>query len=116
MYPVFLPDPLYGNRLDVDYCCQTVAWFFKPYWSAERIAGTARAIVDGQARYWPRQQGIPFVGVYVGRPIADKPPERLAQELRIIREATKTTSLSVCDFGEFVRHPQMRQVVKDALR
>jgi len=112
VYPVFLPDPLYGNRLDVDYCCQTVAWFFKPYWSREKIERYTRTVVEQQNRYHARQQGIPFVGVYVGRPYADKSPERLAEELRIIKESGKTTSLSVCSFNEFVKHPEMRQVVK----
>ena len=115
VYPVFQPQPLYGNRLDVDYCCQTVAWFFKPYWSAEKVSRYARVVVDDAARYHPRQQGIPFVGVYVGRPYADKPRERLAQELRTIRAAARTTSLSVCSFNEFVKHPAVRQVVKQAL-
>ncbi|MFA7184789.1 MAG: carbohydrate-binding family 9-like protein, partial [Victivallales bacterium] len=32
IYPVFLPNPLYGNKCKVDYCGQTVSWFFKPYW------------------------------------------------------------------------------------
>lgn len=115
VYPVFLPEPLYGNRLDVDYCCQTAAWFFKPYWSREKVAHHARTIVAEQARYHARQRGIPFVGVYVGRPSADKSPERLAEELRIIRDAAKTTSLSVYSFNEFVKHPNVAEVVKRAL-
>ena len=28
VYPTFLPEPVYGWRLDVDTCCETVAWFF----------------------------------------------------------------------------------------
>ncbi len=37
VWPVYMPEPLYGNRLDIDYCAQTVAWFFKPYWSDKKI-------------------------------------------------------------------------------
>jgi len=115
VYPVFLPQPLYGNQLDVDYCCQTVAWFFQPYWSAEKIRQYTHTVVDEQARYHPRAVGIPFVGGYVGRPFGDKSPERLAEELRVIWEAGKTSRLSVCSFNEFVDHPEVRLVVKQAL-
>ena len=115
VYPTFLPEPLYGNRLNVDYCCQTVAWFFKPYWSDEKVRRYTRVVVAEQNRYFARQQGIPFVGVYVGRPYADKSPERLARELRIICDVDKTRSLSVCSFGSFVKHAEVRQTAKQAL-
>ena len=111
VYPVFLPEPLYGNRLDVDYCCQTVAWFFKPYWSREKITRYTRVVVNEADRYHSRQQGIPFVGVYVGRVYADKSAARLAEELRVIYETAGTTSLSVCSFNEFVKHAGVREVV-----
>jgi hypothetical protein len=114
VYPVFLPEPLYGNRLDVDYCCQTVAWFFQPYWTEQKVREYTRTVVGEQSRHHPRARGIPFVGVYVGRPYADKSPERLAEELRLIWEAGGTSSLSVCSFDEFVEHPEMCQVVKQA--
>ena len=116
VYPTFLPEPLYGNRLDVDYCCQTVAWFFKPYWSLDKVARYTRVVVNEAKRHHPRQQGIPFVGVYVGRAYADKSPERLAEELRVIHEIDGTNSLSVCGYNEFVKHPSMAEVVKQAAR
>jgi len=114
VYPVFLPEPLYGNRLDVDYCCQTVAWFFEPYWSAEKIAKYTRVVVEEQNRYHPRAQGIPFVGVYVGRPSADKSAARLAEELRTIREAGNTTRFSVCGYNDLAAHEDLRAVVRRA--
>jgi len=115
VYPVFLPEPLYGNRLDVDYCCQTVAWFFEPYWSPEKIARYVRTVVKEQNRYHLRQRGIPFVGLYVGRPSADKSPERFASELQTIHQTAGNTSLSVCTFNDFLKYPQMREVAKGAL-
>jgi len=115
VYPTFLPEPLYGNRLNLDYCCQTVAWFFEPYWPDEKVRRYTRIVVNEAKKHYPRQQGIPFVGVYVGRKIADKPPERLARELRLIREAGDTQSLSVCTFGDLVKHEAIRAVFKDAL-
>ena len=43
IYPVFLPEPFYGNRLDLDYCCHTAAWFLP--WSAAKIARTTKKMV-----------------------------------------------------------------------
>ena len=112
VYPVFQPEPLYGNRLDVDYCCQTVAWFFKPYWPREKVARYSRVVVNESRRHHRRQQGIPFVGVYVGRPMADKSPERLAEELAVIRETTGSDSLSICSFNNCIANAKMFEVLK----
>jgi hypothetical protein len=111
VYPVFLPEPLYGNRLDVDYCCQTVAWFFEPYWSREKIVRYTRAVVGGQNDHYPRPMGIPFVGIYVGRRSADKSPERLFEELATVRAAGGTSSLSVHAFNDVVAHPAIREAM-----
>jgi hypothetical protein len=116
VYPVFQPEPLYGNRLDVDYCCQTVAWFFEPYWSLEKVERYTRTVVREQNRYHRRQHGIPFVGVYIGRESADKPPERLAQELRTIHRVAGNTSLSVCTFNDLVKSAELRKTVREAER
>ena len=58
---------------------------------------------------------MPFFGLYVGRPDADKPPERLAEELAIIRQQGGLSALSVCSFDEFVKHESVRRVMKEAL-
>ena len=115
VYPVFLPEPLYANRLDVDYCCQTAAWFFKPYWPVAKVERYARSIVHSYGASYRQACGVPFVGVYVGRPYADKAPERFAEELRTIFGATGTTRLSLYDFGVIVDHEPMRLVLERAL-
>jgi len=116
VYPVFFPDPLYGNRLDVDYCCQTVAWFFVPYWSPERIADYASRVVRDQARYHPNAHGVPFIGVYSGKPFADKSPEHLTAELATVRQAVGLGALSIYNFDEFTRHPELRAALAQALQ
>lgn len=116
VYPTFLPEPLYGNRLDVDYCCQTVAWFFLPYWTPERIADTATRVVRDQARFVPAARGVPFIGVYAGRPFADKTSERLATELAAVRQAVGLNTLSIYNFDEFVTHSELKAVLAAALR
>lgn len=115
VYPTFLPEPLYGWRLDVDTCCETVAWFFEPYWSAEKVADHTLRVTRQEGRAFAGSRGVPFFGLYVGRPEADKPPARLAEELAIIRRHAGLRALSVCSFNEFVKHEEMRRVMKDAL-
>jgi hypothetical protein len=115
VYPTFLPEPVYGWRLDVDTCCETVAWFFEPYWSADKVADHTRRVTQRTGSPFAGSQGVPFFGLYVGRPDADKPPERLAEELAIIRQHAGLSALSVCSFNEFIKHEAMRRVVKEAL-
>jgi hypothetical protein len=115
VYPTFLPEPVYGWRLDVDTCCETVAWFFEPYWSAEKVADYTLRVTQRRGRAFAGSRGVPFFGLYVGRPEADKPPERLAEELAIIRKHAGLSALSVCSFNELVKHEAMRRVMKEAL-
>jgi len=115
VYPTFQPEPDYGWRLDVDTCCETVAWFFEPYWSRERVAEKTRFVARTEGRAFAGSRGVPFFGLYVGRPIADKPAERLAEELKVIRENAGLSALSVCSFNEFLIHDEMRKVMKEAL-
>lgn len=116
VYPTFLPEPLYGRRLKVDYCCQTAAWFFEPYWSDAKVRRYARTIATDRNPDYPAYRGIPFIGVYVARPIADKSAERLRHELVLIRSAAETDDLSVCTFSDFAMIPAMKEAVKEALR
>jgi hypothetical protein len=115
VYPTFLPEPVYGWRLDVDMCCETVAWFFEPYWSAEKVADHTRRVTQRTGRAFAGSRGVPFFGLYVGRPEGDKSPERLAEELALIRQHAGLSALSVCSFNEFVQHETPRRVLKEAL-
>jgi len=62
IWPVFAPEPLYGNRLDVDYCGQTAAWY--TLWPQEKIAEYSRRIVQDAQEYHQRQQGVGMIGYY----------------------------------------------------
>jgi len=62
IWPVFAPEPLYGNRLDVDYCGQTAAWY--TLWPQEKIAEYSRIIVEDAQKYHERQQGVGMIGYY----------------------------------------------------
>lgn len=62
LWPVFAPEPLYGNRLNVDECGQTAAWY--TLWPVEKIAAYSRRIVGEAKKYHPRQEGVGMIGYY----------------------------------------------------
>ena len=109
VWPVYQPMPLYGNMLDLDYCCQTVAWFFKPYWSDQKIAEYTRQVVEQEKKYHQRQKGVPFIG-YSG-----KTPERLERDLRIILKNDPSHSLSI-GFGEILIKEDSYAVLQKVFR
>ena len=106
LYPVFLPDPLYGKDLKADTVQETVAWYFQ--WPDAKIADYTRRINATERR--PGSVSIPFVGLNAtpGRALAFKTPERLEEELRIIL-AAGGRSLGVCNGGEMLK-PGYREV------
>lgn len=115
IYPVFLPEPLYGNRLKLDYSIQTAAWFFEPYWPEAKVRRYARAITAEEGKYHAGARGIPFVALYVQRPIADKPADRFAQELEWVFRAAGGTSISIYDFQLLTVHEAHRRALQEAL-
>lgn len=103
VYPTFLPEPLYGKRLDLDYCCQSVAWYFSPYWPDDKITRYAGRVVKEQNENYSRQRGIPFVGV--------KPAARFSAEVRLVRTATQSDALSVFNFTDVAASAELRQAL-----
>ena len=96
LYPDFRPDPLFGNRVDADFCGQTVAWYFK--WPHEKIARYTRFVVEHAKDYHPGATGIPFLGVNSSRntSLGFKTPEEVEAELRTIIGASGRM-LMVCN-------------------
>lgn len=114
IYPTFIPDPVYGNRLDVDYCCQTVAWYFEPFWDLKKVSDYTEKVTRDSNRYFPLPQGIPFVGIYMDNPGMNKSPERFREELKTIRK-TGCKSFSICPFNIFLKHPELGKIVIEEL-
>jgi hypothetical protein len=116
VYPTFIPEPVYGNRLDVDYCMQTVAWFFKPFWDSAKVEDYTRKVVQDEKRYFARAQGIPFVGIYMDKPnpAMNKPAERFREELRSIRKAG-SRSFGISPFNIFITHPELGDILIEEL-
>jgi hypothetical protein len=111
-YPVFLPEPLYGNRLNVDYCCQPVAGTYPPFWSAEKITRYTRIVIEKEKQFFPRPRGIPFVGVYQNNPALRKDDDEFSKELQIIKQATgDRKDLSVCPYQTFATSPEPGKII-----
>ena len=113
LYPVFLPDPLYGNRLKLDYCAQTCAWYFR--WPTEKVRRYAETVVRGQRERWPFAHGVPFVayGPWANGidPDFGKTPEDLDRELRAVLESG-AEYLSVHEIDSVIADPAVFAVFR----
>ncbi|MHB9025498.1 MAG: hypothetical protein ACYC7E_15235 [Armatimonadota bacterium] len=112
IYPVFLPEPLYGNRLDIDFCGQTAAWFFLPFWSNEKISAYSRIIARDARRYYRRPYGSALLGYYnMPDRYTVKSPEQVERELQAIF-AGGCNSVMVCSLGNVLKTPETAAVFK----
>jgi len=108
IYPVFLPEPLYGNRLDLDTCAQTAAWFFEPFWSLEKIKAYSGIIAKDANRYHPRPCGAALIG-YFKYPVKSR--ERLTAELQAILDGG-CSRVHVCSFNDVLNSPEAAGVFR----
>ena len=100
LYPVFLGEPLYGNRTAVDYCGQTVAWYFP--WKVEKIREYTAVTVRDAKRHFKHVEGIPFLGLNVHPgSLWVKDADTLERELRAILAAGGDT-LMVCNGNDML--------------
>jgi len=112
VYPVFLPEPLYGNRLDVDYCGQTAAWFFEPFWSVEKIRRYTQIIASEEKRHFARAEGVAMIGFYAQPQLYPvKSAQRLEDELHAIL-AGGGDRVQVCSLNAVLNDPGAREVFK----
>ncbi|MBU1734464.1 MAG: hypothetical protein KJ692_04410 [Verrucomicrobia bacterium] len=108
IYPVYLPEPLYGNRLNLDVCVQTAAWFFDPFWNTNKIKAYARVIAQEANRYHSRPHGAALIG-YGKYPV--KSGARLTAELQAILDGG-CTRVHVCSLNDVLNTPEAAQVFR----
>lgn len=111
LYPVFLPEPLYGKYLNFDLCGETAAWYY--IWPDEKIAAYTRKIVANK-------HGMPFIGWYdTDKPeymsFDHKSPERLAHEMQIILD-NGGRSLMLCSPDDLFPKEEYRAVLRKYMR
>jgi hypothetical protein len=110
IWPVFAPDPLYGNRLSVDVCGQTAAWFF--LWPETKIAEYSRIISKNANDFYPRPTGFGMIGYYdlPGKfPVKDA--DRVDMELRTMM-AGGCRGIMVCDVEHVIRNKEVSAVFR----
>ncbi|MDD5599153.1 MAG: family 10 glycosylhydrolase [Victivallaceae bacterium] len=113
IYPDFDLNPVYGNRLPVESCGQTIAWFYKPFWSYGKVYDTCMKYKNAQGKFVKYNKFVPFVGVYDRDKL--KTPERLRTEIRIAGLAENGTIMLASD-RIFRRHPELVKVVAEELK
>lgn len=116
IYPYFAPDPVYGNRIPLDYCGQTVSWFFIPHWGYDKIRKYTNKVVHEAGKYHSKCVGAPFIGIYTLPPYNShrKSPERLREEIRIIKESG-STAIQMAELGNIINDSDLACVVREEL-
>lgn len=80
VWPPFRPNPYYAHRLKLDYCAQTIAWFYPPAWRIERVE--TEATLHAELESPECNEFVPFIGMKAD-PSLRRSPDRLRQELKI---------------------------------
>lgn len=116
IYPVFLPNILYGNRCPVDYCGQTVSWIFKPHWSYKKVEQYARYIVENEGIFYPESIGAPFIGFWGKGEYAHdaKTTERVRKEIQIVKKAG-ARAIQFATLGHILAFPEVAKVISEEL-
>ena len=112
-YPQFDLEPLYGNRLAVDYPAQTVAWFFKPHWPLADVAAHCQTVKANEHKYHAYVTGTGLIGVYLDEKCL-KTPDRLRAEIRAFKTAG-LRALCVAGDAAFMKDAGLARVVSEEL-
>ena len=111
VWPSYAPQPLYGNRLDIDYCGQSAAWFL-PY-PPSRIATYAMTIARQEKLFHQRASGVALIGFFnqPGGCFPVKSADQVESELKAIL-AGGCNRLMVCSIGDVLRTPAVADVFR----
>lgn len=112
VWPPFNPNPYYGCNLFLDYCTQTISWFYRPMWDLSRVRLEAQLHASVERR--DRNRFVPFIGLYAD-PYQTRTPERVAAELEIAREYG-AGSFVLCTLEAPWKSSRIRRVVQAACR
>ncbi len=112
VWPPFRPNWYYGWRLRLDYCSQTISWFYRPHWSIERVTFEAQEHKRLEDR--GNNTFVPFIGLFADRDLI-RPPERVRAELEVARELGDG-HLILCTLAWAKNHPDIARVVRSELR
>jgi len=111
VWPPFYPNEYYGNRLRLDFCTQTISWFYPPHWSLERVefeTAEMKRLEDVK-----RNTFVPFIGLY-SDPYLVRSPDRVRAEFEVAARYADG-HVVLCNLETPRHHPEIAAVVKDAL-
>ena len=111
LWPPFYPNEYYGWRLKMDYCTQTISWFYRPNWSLERVEFETSEMKRLEDR--SNNTFVPFIGLY-DQPYLVRTPERVEQEFEIAARHGDG-HVVLCNLATPRKYPQIAEVVKQAL-
>ena len=111
LWPPFRPNPYYGSRLKLDYCSQTISWFYKPNWSLARVEFEAQEMKRLEEP--ENSRFVPFIGMF-HEPYLARSGERIAQEMALAQKYGKG-HLVFCSLKAIQDYPDVYSAVKRAL-
>jgi hypothetical protein len=111
VWPPFRPNPYYAWRLKLDYCSQTLSWFYKPHWSLTRMEFEAQEMKRLEDR--THNRFVPFIGMF-HHPHLVRTAERLAAELAVAQQYGEG-SLIFCNLSVLQEQPRLQEIVRVAL-
>jgi len=108
LYPDLDQDPLYGNRINMDYPASTVSWFFNPHWDTLKVEKYVRDVVLAGK--------TPFLGIYTEGDWAahKKTPEKLREDFKILKKYG-AKSVSIAELQNILDDPETAKIVSEEL-
>lgn len=112
VWPYFLPDEYIGAKYKLDYCTQTISWFYPPEWRLERVE---MEVAEMKRLENPEiNRFVPFIGIH-NLPGFVRTPERLAREIEIAMKYGDG-NLVISRLNTLQNHPGLARAVREALK
>ena len=112
VWPHFLPDEYIGAKYKLDYCTQTISWFYPPEWRLERVEMEAAEMKRLENQEINRF--VPFIGIH-DLPGFVRTPGRLAREIEIALKYGDG-NLVISRLNTLQKYPELAKAVRDSLK
>lgn len=112
VWPPYRPNEYAACKLKLDYCTQTISWFYRPVWSLQRVefeAAEMKRLTDPDDNHF-----TPFIG-YSTEPGLARSPKRVGRELDIALKYGEG-SLVFCTLQGPRQNPELADVLRSRLK
>lgn len=110
VWPPFRPDPGYSAELQLDYCSETVSWFYPPVWSLDRVELELRS----RSHTDRRNEFVPFIALF-WEDRCRRSAERIEAEIELARRYAPQ-HLVFSTLSGILGDESIRQAVAEQLR